>query len=55
VVLETPAALAASRSVAPDARALQNRARTSADFGCLPIATSVIRRAVMITVVAMTG
>jgi hypothetical protein len=55
VVLETPAALAASRSVAPDARALQNRARISADFGRLPIATSVITRAVMITVVAMTG
>jgi hypothetical protein len=38
----------------PDQRR-QRRMVGSADFGRLPIATSVIRRAVMITVVAMTG
>jgi hypothetical protein len=55
VVLDTPAALAASRSVAPDARALHNRARTSADFGRLPPPPRVIRNPVMITDVAMIG
>jgi hypothetical protein len=34
--LDTPAAAAASLNVAPDARACQNRPRTSADFGRRP-------------------
>lgn len=35
-VRETPAAAAACRNVVPLARALKNRARTSADFGFRP-------------------
>jgi hypothetical protein len=49
-ILETTSeALVASRSVAPDARTLQNLTRTSADVRRLPIASSVTTRAVMIT------
>jgi hypothetical protein len=35
-VRDTPAAAAACRNVAPLARAVKNRARTSADFGFRP-------------------
>jgi hypothetical protein len=53
-----PAAAAASRNVAPLARAVKNRARTSADFGLRPIHDLLVDhrvRSLWPFVVAMTG
>jgi hypothetical protein len=57
-VREMPAAAAASRNVAPLARAVKNRARTSADFGFRPIYDLLVDhrvRSLWPFVVAMTG